>query len=226
MAMHNGAFDVFDDGEFATDFNGLVPLAENGNTDPIMTAFADSPAGLAGGWQMTLAATDGPDGAPVYAPGESSSIVADIDDPGVNQYFSFASMVVPSNDLFFANDDFLEFMVFNADGSFAGPVEILVFGADVADAGTEFNSATNDAAFSVLDGQSIPEHNPIRYFFTEAGDQDYLDSFIGTGTANGDTIDASFSEADLVARITIVPAPATAALIGLSGLITLGRRRS
>ncbi len=226
MSVHNGSFDVFNEGEFADAFPGLTALAEHGNTGPLMDAFTSSPAGLAGGWQTTLVADDGPDDAPVFAPGESMTLNLDVDDPGVNRFFSYASMVVPSNDLFFANDDFRGIELFDDAGNFNGPLVILVLGGEVYDNGTEVNDAMHDAAFSTLDGQSIPEHELVRAFFTSnPDDQDYLDSFIGTEVANGDIIGSSFGPDEIVARITITPTPATAALLGLAGCVSLVRRR-
>jgi hypothetical protein len=226
MALHDGSFDVYDNGAASADFPGLTDLAENGNTGPLGGAFAASPAGLAGGVHTTLFATDGPDGAPVFAPGESASVLFDAGDSSLNRYFSYASMVIPSNDLFFAAADPMGIEIFDAAGNFNGPMEILIFGGDVRDNGTELNSAINDAAFSALDGQSIPENVLIRSLFGDPGDQAYLDSFIGTQVATGDTLLGSFGAGDLIARITIVPTPSTAALIGLSGLVGLGRRRA
>jgi hypothetical protein len=207
-------------------FPGLTELAEGGDTGPISAAFAASPAGVAGGVDSTLTATDGPDGAPVFAPGESSSILLDAGDATVNRYFSYASMVIPSNDLFFANADPMGVELFDAGGNFSGPVEILIYGRDVRDNGTEFNSAFNDAAFSANGGDRIPEDELIRPFFTDPGDQGYLDSFIGTQVATGATIESSFDSDSLIARITIVPAPASAGLLGMGGLLIARRRRA
>lgn len=228
IATHNGGFDSYNGGELASNFPGITALAENGNTAPISDAFSASGAGIAGGTQATVAAFAFDGDAPVFSPGESVSFNLDVGDPTVNRYFSYASMIVPSNDLFIANGNPLTHQLFNELGEFNGPAVIEIYGRDINDNGTELNSATNDAAFSTNDGQSIPEGGLIRNFFTDPGDSDYINSFLGSTTANGATINAGFGADDLIARITItqVPAPSSAALLLGSGLMMMRRRRS
>ena len=228
FAAHNGGFDSFDVGSLASNFPGITSLAENGNTSPLSNAFASSAAGIAGGVDGTLAAVAFAGDAPVYSPGESATFSIDVGNSSVNRFFSFASMVVPSNDLFFGNDDATAYELFDLVGNFNGDIVINIYGRDVYDNGTEFNSATNDAAFSVNDGQSISEAGIIRSFFSESSDVDYLDSFLQSGTANGATIGSTFGADDIIATITIsqVPAPSGAlALLG-GGLMMTRRRRS
>ncbi len=223
VASHNGGFDSYDGGDFAAGFPGITEIAEVGNTGPISAAFSASAAGAAGGAQDTITAVSGPGDAPVFGPGESQTVTLDIGDATVNRYFSYASMVVPSNDLFVANGNPLAHELFDAAGNFLGPVTINLFGSSVNDNGTETNSAVNDAAFSALDGQSLPENVVVRNFFTAPGDADYLDSFVGTQVATGDTITGAFGADTLIGRITITPEPGSLAL--LAGLLPLALRR-
>ncbi len=228
ISAHNGGFDSYNTGESAFNFQGITAIAETGNTAPLSAAFSASGAGVAGGAQATVAAFAFDGDAPVFSPGESTAFDLDVGDSSVNRYFSFASMVVPSNDLFFGNDDATAYEIFNAVGSFTGPLVIEIYGRDVNDNGSEINDAAHDAAFSTNDGQSLPESGVIRSFFSDAGDGDYLESFFGSTTANGATIGSSFRADNLIARITItqVPAPSGAfALLG-GGLILARRRRS
>jgi len=228
ISASNGGFDSYNTGATAADFAGITQLAENGNTAPLSNAFAASPAGAAGGAQATVTATAFDGDAPVFSPGESTTFNLDVGDSSINRYFSFASMVVPSNDLFVGNDDAFAYELFNAAGNFNGPLVIEIYGRDVNDNGSEVNSAANDAAFSANDGQSLAEFGVIRDFFTDIADGAYLDSFIGSNTANGATIGSGFGADDLIARITInqVPAPSGAfALLG-GGLLMTRRRRS
>jgi len=228
ISASNGGFDSYNTGATAADFAGITQLAENGNTAPLSNAFAASAAGAAGGAQATVTATAFEGDAPVFSPGESTTFNLDVGDSSINRYFSFASMVVPSNDLFVGNDDAFAYELFNAAGNFNGPLVIEIYGRDVNDNGSEVNSAANDAAFSANDGQSLPEFGVIRDFFTDIADGAYLDSFIGSNTANGATIGSGFGADDLIARITInqVPAPSGAfALLG-GGLLLTRRRRS
>ena len=225
FALHNGGFDSYDGGSTAAGFPGLEELAEEGDTGPISAAFAASPAGMAGGVDGTAVAISGPGDAPVLSPGESVTVSVDAGDSSVNRWFSYASMVVPTNDLFVGNGNPFAHEVFDASGNFNGPVEILLFGSSVNDAGTEVNDAFAGAAFSTNGGTGVTEDLPVRNFFTVAGDVDYLDSFLNTGTADGGTITTAFGPADLIGRITVVPAPSTAALVGLGGLAAMRRRR-
>ncbi len=228
ISAHNGGFDSYDGGASAFNFPGLTEIAENGNTGPLSEAFTNSAAGAAGGTQATVASFAFDGDAPVFSGGESTTFDLDVGDASTNRYFSYASMVVPSNDLFVANGGPTAHELFDAMGNFNGTTIIEIYGRDVNDNGTEFNSATNDAAFSANDGQSIPEFTNIRGLFTDDSDADYLDSFLGSNTGNGGTIGSTFGADDLIARITItaVPAPSSAmALLG-GGLLVTRRRRT
>ncbi len=225
ISASNGGFDSYNTGETAANFPGITQLAETGSTASLSDAFSASAAGSAGGVQTTVIASAFDGDAPVFSPGESTTLNLDVGNASVNRYFSFASMVIPSNDLFIGNDDPFAYELFNAAGNFNGPLVIEIYGRDVNDNGTEINSASNDAAFSTNDGQSLPEFMVIRDFFSYDADGDYLDSFIGSTTANGATIGSSFGAGDLIARITItqVPAPSSAIAL-LGGGLLIGRR--
>lgn len=225
VGIHNGGFDSYDGGTLASGWPGLTELAEEGMTGPISDAFTASAAGIAGGAQDTITAVSGSGDAPVFSPGESASLMIDIGDPTINRYFSYASMVIPSNDLFVGNGDPFAHMLFDGSGNFTGPVTIDIFGSSVNDAGTEVNDALGGAAFSANGGTSVDENELIRNFFTDAGDRDYLASFIGSDTANGATIGSTFGAGDLIGRITVTPAPGALALLGIAGLLGDGRRR-
>ncbi|MCA9303876.1 MAG: spondin domain-containing protein [Phycisphaerales bacterium] len=223
IGVHDGSFDTYNGGESSS--IEMTNLAEIGNTAPLSDLFSASAAGLAGGVQTTATAVASAGDAPVFSPGESTVFNLDIGDSTINRYFSYASMVVPSNDLFIANGNPMAHMIFDAAGNFTGPVVIEIYGREVNDNGTEVNSAVNDAAFSTNDGQALPESVFIRDFFTNPDDTGYLDSFLGSTTANGATIGATFGADDLIARITITPAPSSIAMLGGLGLVGLRRRR-
>jgi hypothetical protein len=59
----------------------------------------------------------------------------DISDPMNNMFFTFLSMILPSNDTFLGNDNPLQ--LFDAAGGFLGNRTINVTGADLWDADTE-----------------------------------------------------------------------------------------
>lgn len=220
IAAHDGSFNSYDRGGYAWDFSGITELAENGATGPLAAAFA---AAVPGGMDATVTADSVP--APVFSPGESATMMFDVGDGSMNRYFSYASMVVPSNDLFVANDDPMAHMLFDASGAFMGPITIDIYGSHVNDNGTEVNDAMGDAAFSTLDGQSHPEFNAISALFDDPGAGAYLDSFVGTEVATGDIIGHGFTADDLIARITIVPAPAAFAAFAVFGFGAARRRR-
>jgi hypothetical protein len=220
VGVHDGSFDTYDNGAFSS--LALTNIAEIGNTAPLSDLFS---ASVPGGAQTTATAVAFDGDAPVFSPGESTIFNLDINDASQNRYFSYASMVVPSNDLFVANGDPTAHMIFDAAGNFTGPTVIEIYGRDVNDNGSEQNSADNDAAFSTNDGQALPEAVAIRSFFTDPTDAGYLESFIGSSTPNGATIGSAFSADDLIARITITPAPGTTAMLAGAGLLALRRRR-
>lgn len=134
-------------------------------------------------------------------------------------------MVIPSNDLFFGNDNPMSSPLFDAGGHFAGPIVIDVYGWDVRDNGTEVNDAFGGAAFSANGGVGADEMNPIREFFTVDGDEEYLESFVGAMTADGSTVGSTFGPGDLIVRIATVTAPASAGLLGLGGPVMARGRR-
>ncbi|MBO6513909.1 MAG: spondin domain-containing protein [Phycisphaerales bacterium] len=227
VAAHNGGFDSYDGGALASGFPGITEIAETGNTAPISAAFSASAAGAAGGAQATVASVAFDGDAPVFSPGESTTFDLDVGDSTTNRYFSYASMVIPSNDLFVANGNPFSHEIFDAAGKFNGPLVISIYGRDVNDNGSEVNDAFAGAAFSANGGDSIDESVFIRNFFESDDDAAYLSSFIGSNTANGATIGSAFGEDDLIARITItqVPAPSGLAGLALGGLVAGKRRR-
>lgn len=226
ISAHNGSFDSFSVGASAGGFPGITEIAEGGDTGPLSAAFGASGAGMAGGVQATVTSVAFGGDAPVFSPGESTTYTLDVGDSSVNRYFSFASMVIPSNDLFVGNDNPFSYALFDAMGVFNGPMVIEIYGRDVYDNGSEYNSAIGGAAFSANGGASVGESELIRNFFTDGGDDAYLSSFIGSNTANGATIGSAFGSDDLIARITInqVPAPGGFLALAAGGLV-MGRRR-
>ena len=177
----------------------LENLAEEGDTSGVRGDFAGS------GVDMTIAPGTpfGPAGSSFAS---SASAVLSVDPS--SRYFSFASMIIPSNDAFIGNDNPMAYEVFDGSGNFT-PLTITVTGNQIWDGGTEVND-TSGAAFSSLSGDSTDEANLIA---VHAG----LDNFINTGTENGETIQFAFSADTAIARITIVPEPATVFLLMMAG---------
>ena len=215
QSFHDGSFDLFDNGSPAS--LGLEEVAELGSTGTLASEFAiAAPNGVS--------ATSA--GGPIVGGG---SVTTDftITNPADARYFTFASMVVPTNDLFIGNGNNLAFEVFDANGNFNGPITITLFGTNVYDAGTEVNNADNGAAFLAgIDAtQGEVEGGNVSLFITDPGYIAYLDSLVGRTTAPGFVIESTFTQQTPIARFTIVPTPATLALIPLAGLAAARRRR-
>jgi CHRD domain len=162
IGFHNGTFDTYDGGTLASDLPipgsvAIERLAEDGSTGPISSDFSVFGAGSV---QATLAGPNGP-----IAPGDRSTqaFLLEASSP-LDRYFSYASMVIPSNDAFIANGNPLAHPIFDDQGNFIAQ-DFFVAGPNaVNDAGTEANDElpVNTAFF----GQSAPntgvtESNPI-----------------------------------------------------------------
>ncbi|WP_299850104.1 spondin domain-containing protein [uncultured Roseovarius sp.] len=137
FGFHGGSnFDLFNAGEAAS--LGLERLAEDGSIEGIAAEFS-AQTGL-NGVDATIIGGAGAPG-PID-PGETASFTLNVNADDVGQgFFTWATMVIPSNDAFLAApDDALADRIFDEDGNFIGPITIERFGRDVLDAGTEVNN--------------------------------------------------------------------------------------
>jgi len=218
VGLHNGSFDLFDVGGTAS--AGLEQLAETGSPVTLMGEFA-GPNRL-----QSVAADPAGFGSmagqpPVIDPGNTAVTEIPIMNPATYRYFSFASMVIPSNDSFIGNGDPLAYELFDAIGNFNGTKLIDITAANIYDAGTEDNTGLG-AAFSANGGT---ETVTIGGTVSQGPD---LSNFVGTGTAAGTTIGAVPGSTPF-ARITIsvVPEPSSLLLggIGLLGMLGMARKR-
>jgi hypothetical protein len=205
--FHDGSFDAFDAGGMASP--ALEAIAEEGDVSVALS-------GLGGETTAVVAAPGGFPGAPVIEPGETGTVLVDVD-PFSDLYLSFLAMVIPSNDLFLGNPDPLAYQLFDGAGMFLNIADILVGPSGVWDAGTEQNN-NQGAAFNTGGGTATDTLEGIAL----AGDLGYL---VGQGTPIGPVTGIG----DGLARISIavVPLPATLpmaiAAVGLLGWV--GRRR-
>ena len=145
VGFHDGSFDIYDRGQAAS--TAVERFAEDGDFGALREDFAAS-----GGFDAVILNPGGFAGAPVFDPGQASSEVFDLD-PAANRFFSYAAMILPSNDAFIANGDPRVVPLFDDDGEFLGPVSFVVYGNEVLDAGTEANTETDAAFFD----QSAPD---------------------------------------------------------------------
>lgn len=192
VGVHDGRFDLGTVGKSASGFGGLELLAEEGDTSGVSERFAATSSGV----DATITSPAGFAGAPVFEPGEVVTRNLDVRNPHLNRYFSYASMIIPSNDAFLANLNSREVQLFDTQGKFRGRQTINIFGRNVWDAGTELNRVSGGAAFSTEGGTGVNETGVIH---AHAG----LDDFIGSGLPTGSTLASAFSPGTLLARITI-----------------------
>lgn len=217
--FHDGSFDTFSSGTAAS--AGVEALAEDGNFNPEKTR-----AEMAG---HTTAVVFGPNGFGSTAPqpplldaGESSTIRVNLD-PASDVFFSFLSMILPSNDNFIGNDNPMAYRLFDASGVFTGLHQITVLGSQVWDSGTEVNNL-NGAPFSGLGGTATDTTGVV----TSQMDLSYI---LGTPTPVG-TVSSVPAAQDILAtirfsQVAAVPLPAALPLLlaGLGGLGVAGARR-
>lgn len=143
FGFHDGeTFDLYTEGEHAS--TGLERLAEDGSIEGIAAEFLAQTGD--NGIDGTVVGGSGVPG-PID-PGESASFTLDVDPTQVGQgFFTWATMIIPSNDAFLAvPDNALADPIFDEHGNFLGPIVIERRGSDVLDAGTEVNTE-EDAAF-------------------------------------------------------------------------------
>ncbi|MBU2878585.1 spondin domain-containing protein [Aliiglaciecola sp. 3_MG-2023] len=225
LGFHDGMYDAFDAGSVAS--SSLQSLAENGMTAGIEADFAMSnPMGV----QSVLAAPTG--AAPVFEPGETATSGLLEIEAMSSGYFSFLSMLIPTNDAFIGNDNPMAYSLFNDDGNFVG-LDILVLGSSVYDSGTELNRGFGAPFLQGAEAEARQNENGVVTFHNGLEVLPGGLAIIGGTTATGYTLDqaaADFTASGFeVARITVsqVPEPATLGFfaIGLLGLMARIKRK-
>lgn len=210
VGFNAGTYDAFNNGAPAG--APITSIAEGGSGADWFPAFAAADP------TATLGTVVGTPAGPLL-PGATASTTFVVD-PSINRFFTFGSMVVPSNDHFIGNDSPTRYMLFDAMGNL-NITTISQFGRDIWDNGSETEDPAN-AAFLVggVNAQRTPQNGVVNFNF------DRLDAFNGLTTAAGYVFNRQIGANDEVYRISfqIVPAPSTAAALGLAALLG-GRRR-
>lgn len=129
--FHDGTFDPFNSGVNAS--TTVQALAKNGDMSGIRANFATTSCGING----AVFGPEGFTGTPVIELGEITAAFFDINNIG-SRYFSFLSMLRPTNDAFIGNENPDQYSLFDMLGNFVG-LDILVLGSRVWDAGTKAN---------------------------------------------------------------------------------------
>jgi hypothetical protein len=212
LGFHNGTFDSFNNGQVAT--APIISIAEGGSGNAWFPAFqAAEPNAVLGSVGGAL------------LPGATASNTFLVN-TAVNPFFTFGTMVIPSNDLFLGNDSPTRFRLFDTTGNLTTS-SILQRGRDIWNAGSEAADPLN-AAFVVGGTNALrtPENGVVEFSFSE------LRAFDGLTTAGGYVFDTQITNDSDVYRISFqaqaVPAP-PAAILGVMCLATMSvirRRRS
>jgi len=211
LGFHANQFDAFDIGGVAT--APIVSVAEGGSGSAWFPAFAASDPGAVLGTVLP-----NPPGPLLSGAMGSASFVVD---PAANAYFTFAAMVIPSNDFFTGNDQAIK--LFDGGGNLM-QTSIVQRAGDIWDAGSEvFDPAA--AAFVGDNGLRTPQNSVVAFNFAE------LAGFNGLATGAGYVFNSGLAYDTEVYRIsfavTAVPEPQSVAMLlaGLAALGAIARRR-
>ncbi len=221
LGFHSDVFDAFDEG--GTPTAPIISIAEGGSGSDWFPAFesADPTAvtgSVANGGPAVPAGNAGVGNA--FSSTASNTFRVDTD---VNRFFTFATMVVPSNDLFIGNDEAIE--LFDASGNLLVNT-ISQTGASIWNAGSEQAIAAN-GAFNVAgnNGDRVDENGVVEFSFSE------LSVFDGVTTPAAYDFDSSLVVAGgEIYRISFsavtVPEPSSLAMLSLCGVgLGVVRRR-
>jgi len=182
FGIHNGTFDTYDRGRPVSP--GLESIAEDGAVDIISREFNLAGFGTVQGAVLGLAGVPGP-----IDVGETGTFTVTVDgSDATSRYFSYASMIIPSNDFFISNGNERAHQIFDDQGNFLG-ADFTILGSQVLDAGSEVNDEVpaNTAFF----GQQAPNTG-----ITENGVVQLATGFIPGGPILST---AQFAEADFTA---------------------------
>ena len=138
VGFHEGNYDLFEPGLPAS--AGLELIAEDGDASILSESFMSRGTSRTDG----VITGDGisPNSPPLIGPGSSASLTFDVD--AATPFFSFASMILPSNDAFIGNESGTSHRLFDANGTFIG-TDFVVIGNQIQDAGSEVNDESPDS---------------------------------------------------------------------------------
>jgi hypothetical protein len=235
VGFHDGNFDSFSQGQPAS--AAVERVAEDGSTGQITAAFAGTGFGAGQATLLGTGVPGQPGAPPVIGPGTSATSFFNLEssDPR-SRYFSYASMIIASNDAFVANGNPLAHSIFDGGGNFLG-ADFIVLGSQVWDAGTEVNDelpANTAFLAQSVDDTGVVENGLVHLhpgfrgsFANPAGPASILGGTNGLGVFF-DPINADFTRGGYqVARVTVTLVPEPGSMLGLAPLLAplLARRR-
>ncbi|MDJ0846247.1 spondin domain-containing protein [Crocosphaera sp.] len=248
VGFHDGSFDSYNPGASAQ--LGLELLAEDGNTEQITEDFNNNLTYInSNNESETVPSTqvgqrvDGTLGGGPITPGNKASGMFEIiDEDNTNRYFSYASMILPSNDYYIANGDPF---IWDLLPLFSREVSSISFNVGLServnDGGSEINDFTTSAGNPLYPGLPPGQTGPQQGEDENGVNENVADPYANFLNRPAD-FDTDFAALDFndetlypngIARITItrvsVPESSTTiGLMGIGGLFLLGaslRRR-
>ena len=233
FGFHNGSFDSYNGG--AASAPELERLAEDGNFGPLADTFAAGGTLIGNGQQNGANRLQRSLGAAPLGPGATASQIVTVSGDGENDYFTYASMILPSSDYYISNGNPFAFDVSGLT-ELGDSLSFDVF--QVNDAGTEINDFSTSAGNGFFGNLLGPGQNGPNQGADENGvNANVLDPFAGFLNAPLDAdIDPQFAQLDFnnralypngIATITItaVPEPGSFAALTVMGTILFARRR-
>ncbi len=150
VGFHNGSYDSYNSGVAAS--SQLQSLAEDGNSAALAANFGANGTLVATGTAASGNRVQGSVGSAPITAGSTVSEIFDLSGTLDNQYFSYASMVLPSSDYFIANGNPLAHSLedlFSNGGSISFNIGT---NGNINDAGTEVNDFTSSAGNGLFEG--------------------------------------------------------------------------
>ena len=245
VGFHNGSFDSYNGGLssqpgleliaeagitslISSDFANNLTYIDNSGASPVSATLDAASAGLA----QTGTRIQGTLGSGPITSGNSVTQTFDLSFSEDNQYFSYASMILPSNDYYIANGNAF---AHDLSGLFDRSTDEISFNIGLAgfvnDAGTEVNDFTTSAGNGLFPGlppgQSSPDEGaPQNGVNTNVSDP--FGNFLNT-PGGLDLSLLNFNDTTLypegIARVTITrveTVPESSNLLGLLGLGLMG----